>query len=383
MKKSYILLVVFALLGLGACAHKSAEDARIDSLLEQMTLREKVGQVFFVRPEYLDPRIDIWRIDTVMPIASTSLTPEMREMYDRYPAGGVVLYAHNIVCPSQLDSFTAELSALRYSPVLSIDEEGGRVARIARNSAFGLRRFPPMAEVALGGPDSVSVAADYIGDYLSHYRITMDFAPVADVNSNPLSPVIGSRAFSSDSDTTAAYVLLYMDGLAAHGVGACVKHYPGHGEVATDTHHGYAELSKSRDEIMACEMIPFRAAIEHGTECIMVAHITVPSLDSTALPATLSSTLLEDLLRGELGYDGLIMSDALEMGAICDNYTPGEAAVLCLLAGNDIILGPRNYPVAFEAVLEAVEQGRISETLLNEKVRRILRYKLRHGLMVL
>ena len=203
----------------------------------------------------------------------------------------------------------------------------------------------------------------------------MDFAPVADVNTNPLNPVIGSRAFGDDPQQAARMVSRVIEGLHDSGVASCVKHFPGHGDTATDTHTGYAETLKTWEEIKNCEMIPFQAGIDAGTDMVMTAHIAAPNVTGTSEPSTISPIMLTEKLRGELGYDGLIITDALSMGAIREAYSSAEACVLCVQAGVDLLLMPYDYFEAFDGVARAVEEGRIPEERIDESVCRILRFK--------
>jgi beta-N-acetylhexosaminidase len=205
--------------------------------------------------------------------------------------------------------------------------------------------------------------------------VDIDFAPVADVNTNPLNPVIGDRAFGDDPATAAALVKQVIFGLHESGVASCIKHFPGHGDTSTDTHTGYAETGKTWEEMLNCEMIPFRAGIEAGTELLMTAHIAAPAVTGSDVPATMSHIFLTEKLRGELGYRGLIITDALSMGAIRDKYTSAEACIACIEAGADILLMPYDYFEAFDGVVQAVEEGRLTEERIDESLYRILRLK--------
>ena len=365
-------------------SNEVSNEAYVESVLDKMSLREKVGQMFWIRPEYLieeiasgevRPATKDWPSYNV-----TSITSEMKALDDEYPAGGVILFAHNCVDPQQLKTFIPQIKALKNSPLLCIDEEGGRVARLANNDAFGLTKFTSMTWLCQnGGAPTVYNAADYIGSYLKEYGFDVDFAPVSDVNSNPDNPVIGVRAFSSDPDSVATMVCSYLDGLNNNGIVGCIKHFPGHGDTKTDTHLGYAETLKTWDQMLNCEMIPFKAGIQHGVDIIMTAHITAPNVDENNVPSTLSSIILQDKLRKELGYNNIIVTDAMEMGAIIDQYEPEEAAVKSIQAGVDVVLCIHSYKKAFDAVVDAVKLGKISEERINESVRRILLVKKKCG----
>ncbi len=351
MKRFLIALV--ALFGIVTCGPakpslKERLDAAVDSTMAAMTTREKVWQLFTVGTHELQDSL--------------------------YPVGGVILFAYDIKDSAQLVNLTDSLHALPGSPLISIDEEGGRVARIGRNKAFNVPKIPPMSQAR--GPEDAYAYGNGIGRYLSLYGIDIDFAPVADVNTNPLNPVIGDRAFSDDPSDAAEKVVQYLQGLSDAGIYGCIKHFPGHGDTQTDSHFGYAQSLKTWEELLSCEMIPFKAGIEAGTPLVMTAHIAVPSVTGSEVPSTLSPLMLTEKLRGELGYNGIIITDALRMGAIAKEYPSGEAAALAFIAGADILLLPENPLEAFNGVMAAVEDGRITEERLDASVRRILEIKL-------
>ncbi len=361
-----------------------ADKKYVEKILRKMTLREKVGQMFWVRPESMlrDIATGVIRptVQELPQFNVIGVTPEMQTLEDEYPVGGMILFAHNCQKPEQLRSFVKQIKAMQSSPLLCIDEEGGRVARLANNEAFGLRNVTSMTWLCQnGGAPAVYDAANYIGSYLKDYGFDVDFAPVSDVNSNPKNPIIGVRSFSADPDSVATMVCSYLDGLNANGIIGCLKHFPGHGDTKTDSHLGYAETKKTWDEMLKCEMIPFKAGIKHGVETIMTAHITAPNVDSNNLPSTLSRVILEDKLRKELGYDKVIVTDAMEMGAIANQYPVGEAVVKSIQAGADVMLCVLSYKTAIDAVEAAVKAGEISEKRINESVRRILLLKKKHG----
>ena len=355
-----------------------AEEDEIMMEIGRMTLREKVGQLFMVRPDALEESFSPAELEDNDITGTTEVTEAMREMYRQYPCGGFALFRKNILSPSQLRTLTAGLHGLgNPALVIGIDEEGGRIARIANHPAdFGVRKFPPMGKIAETGDESLAYEAGReIGAYLSAYGVDIDFAPVADVNTNPRNPVIGSRAFGDDPALAAAMVKQVIRGLHESGVASCIKHFPGHGDTSTDTHTGYAETGKTWDEMLACEMIPFRAGMEAGTELLMTAHIAAPAVTGTDEPSTMSRVILTDKLRGELGYDGLIITDALSMGAIRNRYSSSEACIACIEAGADLVLMPYDYCEAFDGVVRAVEEGRLTEERIEESVYRILRFK--------
>ena len=365
-------------MGLLVTPAAGAEGDPVVLQMQSMTLREKVGQLFMIRPDALEGRFGPAELEDNSIIGTTRVSEEMKRTYANYPCGGFALFRKNIISPSQLMGFTEALHALNScAPMLGIDEEGGRIARIANHPAnFNVTKFPSMGAIAQSGDESQAFAAGKtIGAYLSAYGLDIDFAPVADVNTNPKNPVIGDRAFGDDPAVAAGMVKQVIAGLHESGVASCVKHFPGHGDTATDTHTGYAETLKTWDEISACEMIPFRAGIEAGTDFVMTAHIAAPNVTGSDEPATMSYTLLTEKLRGELGFQGLIITDALAMGAIREKYSSSQACVQCILAGADILLMPYDYFEAFDGVVQAVENGVIPESRIDESVYRVLSFK--------
>ena len=359
----------------------------VESQLQKMTLREKVGQLFYVRPECLDTTIHFNRsggidvsTDDITKIRLQAVNATMKGVNEKYPVGGIILYAHNIENEAQLADFIPQIRALKGSPLLCIDEEGGRVARIGNNANFAVEKFESMGAIgATGDPKNAYHCGNTIGSYLHRYGFDIDFAPVADVNTNPENVIIGARAFSDNPEVVAQMVTSYLQGLKDAGVTGCIKHFPGHGDTKADTHFGYAQSLKTWDEMMACEMITFKAGIQWGTQLIMTAHIGTPNVTGSEIPATMSSFILQDKLRGELGYQNIIVTDAMEMGAITQQYTNAEAAVGTLQAGADIVLGPQKFVEAFDAVVKAVEDGTLTEERINQSVRRILKLKKQAG----
>lgn len=359
----------------------------VEAQLQRMTLREKVGQLFYVRPECLDTTIHFNQpsgidgsTDDIKAIKLQTVNATMKGVNEKYPVGGVVLYAHNIEDEAQLAAFIPQIRALNGSPLLCIDEEGGRVARIANNTNFDVEKFESMGAIgATGDSQNAYRCANVIGTYLRRYGFDIDFAPVADVNTNPENIVIGARAFSDDPEVAAPMVTCYLQGLKDAGVTGCIKHFPGHGDTKADTHFGYAQSLKTWDEMLNCEMVTFKAGIQWGTQLIMTAHIATPNVTGSDVPATMSRVILQDKLRGELGYQNIIVTDAMEMGAITRQYSNAEAAVGTLQAGADIVLGPLNFVEAFDAVVKAVEDGVLTEQRIDQSVRRILKLKKQIG----
>lgn len=373
-----------ALLGLGMLLTAGCGKTRVierpksdpDILLSQMTLREKVGQVFVIRPDQLLTSVPAADAHDANADGVTGVNREMYQMLRDYPAGGFAIFGKNIAYPRQVRELTGALrTCCPYAPMIAVDEEGGQVARLANAYGFSLPKVGSMEKIGrTGDTEKARQAGETIGGYLADYGFTMDFAPDADVNLNPDNQVIGSRSFGSDPQLVAEMVSAYIDGLHEHGVLAVIKHFPGHGDTSEDTHSGYVALHKTWDELLAAELVPFRANLDK-TDAVMVSHITLDRVTDDGLPASLSKQLVTGRLREELGYDGLVITDSLAMGAIEQHYSSEEAAVLAFDAGCDILLMPQDYRQAFDGLVKAVEDGRISEERLNESVRRILRVK--------
>ena len=379
MQKKFLWMltvILFYGLVLTSCSNDDAvtpPPAEVEAMLKKMTLREKVGQMFFVRVESLDPSIEWTTYDDLANLKNQEITMKMRKVNHDYPVGGIILYAWNIEDETQLASIIKQVRSLNGSPLLCIDEEGGRVSRIANNPNFHVKKYESMAAIGVtGDPKNAYECGNTIGTYLKHYDFDIDFAPVADVNTNPDNIIIGPRAFSDDPAVAVPMVTNYLQGLKDAGITGCIKHFPGHGDTTNDTHSGYVQSLKTWDEMNQCEMVTFRAGIQWGCQLIMTAHIAVPNVTGTNIPSTLSPVVLQDKLRGELGYQNIIITDGMEMGAITKHYTSGEAAVGSIKAGVDIVLGPRDFTEAFDAVIAAVNNGTLTEERINQSVRRIL-----------
>lgn len=364
-----------------------SDDSKITALVERMTLEEKVAQLFVLRPEQIDPEISLEELRISRTRFTTEITEQIEKNYKKYPIGGIAIFGQNIKSPQQLKQFNSSIHQLgkltkhKIQPLIFVDEEGGKVTRLACHQDFSLPQFSDM-QLLTNSKDRIGnrrkiiyETGRTIGKYLQEYGFDVDFAPVCDVNTNPKNPVIGTRAFSYDPKIAGLLSAQFLQGLNDYKVEGCLKHFPGHGDTETDTHYGYAKSDKSWIELLDCEMIPFKIGIENGAKFIMTAHISLPEVTGNSIPATLSYEILTEKLRGELNYNGVIITDAMEMGAIQNQYTSGEAAILALEAGADIILMPYDFEEAFFAVLNAIKTGRLSEHRINESVKRILKVK--------
>ncbi len=323
-----------------------------------MTPREKIGQLFMVG------------------FLGTSVSPYVASFIKEYKPGGVILFSRNLESVEQMVDLTNDLQACSpHSPLLiSIDQEGGRVSRLPK----GFTIFPSCD--LLGRSNSTELAyaaAATIAKELKAVGINMNMAPVLDVNSNPDNPVIGDRAFGTTPDVVCELGLATAAGLQDNKVVACGKHFPGHGDTSVDSHKELPVVEASRARLEVVEFPPFRRAAEQGVVSMMTAHVLYRALDSE-LPATLSPTIITNFLRQELRYDGVVLTDDLEMHAIIDHYGIEDAAVRAVLAGCDVLLicKDRDREVAaFEAVEQAMEAGTISPERLDLSVARITRLK--------
>lgn len=347
---------------------EEALNQKAEEILSEMTLEEKVYQMFIVTPEALTG------YDVVN--ASTSIT---KGKLEQYPVGGLIYFADNIMEKEQtsdmLHNTTTSAMELQGMPIfLCVDEEGGRVVRVANNEKMGVENVGPMGEIE--DKSQAYAAGRTIGAYLNELGFTVNMAPVVDVLTNEENTVIGDRSFGADPLLVKKYGDAYSDGLHSQNILSVYKHFPGHGATEGDTHEGYAYTEKNYDELKAAELVPFADAQESGIDMVMVAHIAVPNVTGDNTPCTLSYKMVTEILRGDLGYTGLIVTDGMNMKAITDNYSSKEATVKAIQAGVDLILMPEDFTSAVEGVLEAVENGDITEERINESVLRIIKKKL-------
>ena len=261
----------------------------------------------------------------------------------------------------------------KYAIFLGVDEEGGTVSRVAGSGLAD--DVGNMVDIgAAGDAAAAQEAGAIIGGYLSGYGFNLNFAPVADVVAEG-NETIGSRSFGSDPNLVAPMVAAAVEGMQSSGVSACLKHFPGLGDTTEDTHDGMASTEKSLDEFNTTDFPVYQAGINAGVDMVMVSHLSAPNVVGDNTPASLSEKMITEILRGQLGYQGIVVTDSMSMTAITDYYTADEAAVKALQAGADMILMPEDYETAYNGVLEAVNNGTLSEERINESLRRIFRVK--------
>lgn len=336
-----------------------------------MTLEQKIAQMFVITPEALTGYPNV-----------TAAGDTTKTCYQQKPVGGIIYMEENLLGSEQTTKMLTDMQAIAEETTglpafLSVDEEGGTVTRIAKNEAFGVNDVGNMSEIGASGDTSKAGQAGVIlGTYLKALGFNVDFAPVADVLTNPDNTVIGTRSFGSDPQTVADMVSAELQGLQSQGVYGVVKHFPGHGGTAGDSHEAAVTLDKGIEDLMAAELVPFERAVQDGVSFVMVGHISVPSVVGDDTPASLSQMMVSSVLREQLGYDGIVITDALNMGAVTGNYSSDQAAVLAVNAGVDMLLMPQDYEAAYNGLLAAVQEGTISEERIDESVVRIVRVKL-------
>ncbi|MBW8703258.1 Beta-hexosaminidase [Streptomyces sp. MBT84] len=359
-------------------------DGRLRDLISRMTLEEKVGQLFVMRV-YGHSATDPDQADIDANLQEIGVRTAA-ELIAKYRVGGIIYFtwAHNTRDPHQIADLSngiqkASLDQPRGLPVLiATDQEHGIVARVGKPATL----FPGAMAVGAGGSHADARTLGRIsGAELHALGIRQDYSPDADVNVNPANPVIGVRSFGADPDAVAALVAAEVKGYQSSGVAATAKHFPGHGDTAVDSHFGFPVITHSRELWEQLDAVPFRAAIRAGIGAIMTAHIMVPALDDSGDPATLSHPILTGILREELGYDGVVVTDSLGMEGVRQKYGDDRVPVLALKAGVDQLLNPPSLDVAWNAVLQAVRSGELTEARLDESLLRILRLKAGLGLL--
>lgn len=338
-------------------------EEKIDAMLAEMSLVDKVAGLFIVAPEA------ITGVDTAVQAGEST-----KAALEEYPVGGIVYFKKNIENGEQLKEMIENTKAYsKYPLFVAVDEEGGGVSRLA---AAGLVEEQPSAAAigATGDSHNAYQAGAVIGSYLTEYGFNLDFAPVADI-SNVTDSVMKDRAYGSDAVTVSAFVAASLKGLQEQGITGCLKHFPGLGSTNADTHKGIANIERTAEQLRAEELAVFQAGMDAGARMIMVGHASAESLSGDKTPASMSEAIVTGVLRDELGFQGVIITDAMNMSAISEYYSSEQAAVMALKAGCDMVLMPENFLQAYAGVLNAVTAGTISEERINDSLRRIYRIK--------
>ncbi|WP_241845036.1 glycoside hydrolase family 3 protein [Streptomyces silvensis] len=367
----------------GGPGHHDDDRDRLRRLLSRMSLEEKVGQLFVLHvyghhatePDTADAELN----ERELGVRTAA------DVVAKYRPGGLIYFgwAHNTRDPQQIAALSdgVQRAALDGSPgvplLLSVDQEHGVVARVGAPATL----LPgAMALGAGGSADDVREAARIAGAELRALGIHQNYAPSADVNVDPANPVIGVRSFGADPDAVSRFVTAQIEGYRDAGVAPAVKHFPGHGDTGTDSHSALPYIHHSRERWEELDAPPFRAALATGVDVVMTAHIVVPALDPALDPATLSHPVVTGILREQLGHDGVVVTDSLSMRGVRTKYGDGRVAVLAIKAGVDQLLHPPQPELAWNAVLQAVREGELTEARIDESVRRILRLKEKLGL---
>lgn len=347
--------------------------AQASTILADMTLEEKIWQMFVVDIDQLAGRYSVTKSGT-----------KVKDAIKSKPVGGVICFSDNLIDRVQTDAMIRKIQGYAEIPLfISVDEEGGVVTRLGGRSDFGVTDFGKMYDVGEAGDitKAYEVGAT-LGEQLRELGFNLDFAPVADIWTNPDNLVIGKRAFGSEPNEVANMVSSCVRGFMNQNVLCTLKHFPGYGDTVGDSHDGSVSCKKTLEELWDCELVPFRSGIEAGAPVVMIGHINLPNVAGAEdVPASLSGTIISDLLRDQMGFEGLIITDAMSMGAITAHYRSDEAARLAIQAGVDLILMPDDMDAAFKGILDAVASGEISGERIDESVLRILETKLRYGII--
>ena len=348
-----------------------ASDKLARQTLASMTEDEKLWQLFYVTPELLTG------VET-----ATRAGDSTKEALEAMPVGGIVYFAKNFEDRAQTQDMLHNTKSYTKIPLfLGTDEEGGTVSRVGSNPAMGGIEIPSMQSLGeQADPAGVYQAGQNIAENLRAVGLNMDFAPVADVASSS-SAVIGSRSFGSDAQLCASMVSVLTGSLQTKGVVPCLKHFPGYGSAITDDHYGTSILTKTLDDLEACDFLPFVSGIEAGAPFVMVSHLSVPEVVGDETPSDLSFKIVSEILRNKLGFTGVIITDSHQMASITDHYTSGEAAVKALQAGVDMVLMPQDLQAAFDGVKAALNDGTLTQERIDESVLRILQVKAEYNIL--
>ncbi len=339
-------------------------DEGIRRKIASMTLEQKVAQLFIVRPGVMD-----------------DLTDEDIDPLIQYPMCGFLYMSNDLESPSKTRGALAytqqrSLEAIGIPVFLCVDEEGGTVSRVADNEAFGVANVGDMAAIgATGDVEAARNAASTIAAYLIDLGFNVDFAPVADLASGDDSMAL--RSFGNDPNLASSMVAAQVESYLGSGILCSVKHFPGIGGIEEDSHEVSIFSHLSMDEFKASALLPFKAGIDAGAPFVMIGHLSTPEATGDDTPASLSRAWITDVLRNEMGYSGVVITDSLGMGAVCERYSQYNLGALCLEAGADVLLNPADFSAMYHGVLDAAERGELSEARIDESLARVLRVKQR------
>lgn len=348
-----------------AAPAEESENDPVSDMVDEMSLEEKIGQMMFAG------------------FSGTEMSESIDRLINTYKIGGIIFYKHNIQSAAQMIALQNEIREGNHAnklPLLfGVDQEGGRISRMPDE----VKNLP--ASLAIGNVNNREYSYEIgtlLGKQVKAFGFNLDFAPVLDVHSNPNNPVIGDRSFGTDPKVVSTHGVETMKGIQSENIIPVVKHFPGHGDTSVDSHLELPIVNKNLDELEQLELIPFAEAVENGADVVMAAHILLPQIDQD-YPSSMSKVIMTDILREQLGFNGVIITDDMTMGAIVKNYSVAAASVQSVKAGMDIILvahGEENIIAAAEALKAAVENGEITEERINESVARIIRLKQKYNL---
>lgn len=347
-------------------------DEKAEEILKSMTLEEKAGQLFIVELDSLNGG------DTC-----TQFNDIVSENLKKYHLGGIIYFSDNLVNRDQTIQLNEALQRNSKIPMfISVDEEGGSVARIADNGNMGTTKFSSMRQIGdSGNTDKAYEAGFTIGKEIHELGFNLDFAPDADVLTNPNNTEIGSRSFGTHADIVSEMVPQVVKGLHENNVCSTLKHFPGHGGSQANSHNEFSYTPQNHEGLEKVELLPFKAGIKEDTDFILVSHIAAPNITGDNTPSSLSYFIVTHILRNELGYDNIIITDALNMKAVSNYYTPQQSSVEAFKAGEDMLLMPVRIDEAYNSIINAYNDGTISKERLNSSVKRILKIKIKRGII--
>lgn len=359
MKKILCLILLVVIVTGCNINNQNINDDSVNQLLTSMTLEEKIGQMLIVS------------------YRSTVADNNLISILNEVKPGGFILFSENFESYEQTIKFMKDINDTSDIPMfISIDQEGGRVQRLKKLTDNNVTIFPSMLSLGNTNDKELSyLVGKALGEELRVFGINMDFAPILDIYSNPSNTVIGDRAFGTNSEIVSKMAISFSHGLESTGIIPVYKHFPGHGDTKDDSHYDLPVITKTKEELMKFELLPFINAINDGAEVIMIGHLALPNITGDNTPASLSKEIITDLLIEELGFDGIVITDALNMGALTNNYTKKEIYINAINAGVDILLMASPSREAVSIIKEAVLNGEISEDRINISVEKILRLK--------
>lgn len=343
-------------------------------ITKDMSLKQKIGQLFMV---------SVYSLDSSGSKSQTKVTTAMKKTMKKYPVGGILLFSKNVESEKQLKKLTQDLQNASHVPLfIAADEEGGTVSRIASKLPDSVTQFPQAREIGETYTDQqIAKMGKEQSKRLKDLGINMNLAPVADVLSNEDNTEIGNRSFGSDAKEVASIVKTLVKSMQKQQISATLKHFPGSGDALGDTHRGAVETKQTIQELRKKEFLPFESGMDADADAVMVSHLILTNVTDEKEPCSLSERVISDILRDEMEYDGLILTDAMNMNSITDNYSSGEAAVKAVKAGVNIVVMPEDLGQAYKAVKSAVKNGRIKESVVDKAVRRIIYTKLKRGVI--